>query len=437
MGCRYLKYAGLSLSEQSLADANTPNCSRIVDGDVSERHAVLSSGRIESLTFRTKPTTRICPMHKRPVRTVFSEWVAGTVSGRPTFTTYAAVAAGVGAMLALTSDYGEAVHGWFVKVLLFIALLYFVAEWLMRIIHAARIKHLTSYVVSGQGAVDGLAAFAIPVALGFGTGLRSASLLGIIWLLKTVPGIPGLRQLRRVLTREAGPLSSVLVLFLIVLFMAAALAHLMEREAQPVAFGSLPAALWWAVVTLTTTGYGDVVPVTTGGRLVAALLMICGIAVLGLLTGILATGFAAENRRHNFIQTWESLGKVPFFAALGPATLADVTNMLRRIDMRGGATVIRRGQTGDCMYFIAAGEVEVELPGKRVQLGVGAFFGELALLGNNVRTASVVTTRSTTLLVLDLIDFRALMARHPALAQSIDEEAKRRAAENAMAASGR
>jgi voltage-gated potassium channel len=85
------------------------------------------------------------------------------------------------------------------------------------------------------------------------------------------------------------------------------------------------------------------------------------------------------------------------------------------------------------MYFIAAGEVEVELPGKHIPLGVGAFFGELALLGNNIRTANVVTTRSTTLLVLDLVDFRALMARHPELAKAIDEEARRRAAENAAA----
>lgn len=105
--------------------------------------------------------------------------------------------------------------------------------------------------------------------------------------------------------------------------------------------------------------------------------------------------------------------------------------MLRRIDMRGRTVVVRRGQPGDCMYFIAAGEVEVELPGKRIQLGVGSFFGELALLGNNVRTATVTTTRSTTLLVLDLIDFRALMARHPELAQAIDVQARRRAAENA------
>lgn len=83
------------------------------------------------------------------------------------------------------------------------------------------------------------------------------------------------------------------------------------------------------------------------------------------------------------------------------------------------------------------GQVEVQLPGKRVPLGVGSFFGELALLGkNNVRTANVVTTRSTTLLVLDLADFRTLMGRHPELAKAIDEEARRRAAENAATSGG-
>ena len=82
------------------------------------------------------------------------------------------------------------------------------------------------------------------------------------------------------------------------------------------------------------------------------------------------------------------------------------------------------------MYFIAAGEAEVELPGKKVALGEGAFFGEMALLGNSVRGANVTTTKVTRLLVLDLVDFRLLMARHPDLAETIDAEAKRRALEN-------
>ena len=77
------------------------------------------------------------------------------------------------------------------------------------------------------------------------------------------------------------------------------------------------------------------------------------------------------------------------------------------------------------------GEVEVDLPGgKKVQLGEGAFFGEMALLGNTTRSANITTTRVSQLLVLDLVDFRLLMARHPDLGQTIDAEAKRRALEN-------
>jgi voltage-gated potassium channel len=270
--------------------------------------------------------------------------------------------------------------------------------------------------------VDAGAAVAVPLAMILGVNPKSAWLFGVFWMLKVVPGIPGLRQLRRVLVVESGPLLSVLVIFLIVLFLASVAEYYVERDIQPSAFGSVPAALWWAVATLTTTGYGDVVPITPLGRLIAAAVMICGLGVFGLWTGILATGFAAETRRDNFLKTWESVTKVPFFAALGPAAIADVTHMLR--------TIIRKGQVGDCMYFIAAGEVEVELPGKTVTLGDGAFFGEMALLGNNLRSANITTTRVSQLLVLDLVDFRLLMARHPDLSETIDAEAKRRVQEN-------
>jgi voltage-gated potassium channel len=130
------------------------------------------------------------------------------------------------------------------------------------------------------------------------------------------------------------------------------------------------------------------------------------------------------------MKTRESVTKVPFFATLGPAAIADVTRMLRIMDVSAHTIIIRKGQVGDCMYFIAAGEVEVDLPGKKVRLGQGAFFGEMALLGNNLRSADVTTTVMSQLLVLDLVDFRTLMARHPDVAATIDAEAKRRALEN-------
>jgi voltage-gated potassium channel len=371
--------------------------------------------------------------HQRAPRSMsrpFEQFVAATTGRNMTKPAYVAVSTGVAMMVLLTVDPAyEAAHHW-VDALLWACLAFFVFEWVVRLRHAFQADRGWTYALSFRGLVDAVAAAAVPLAMMVGVNPKTAWLLGVFWMLKVVPGIPGLRQLRRVLVLESGPLLSVLVIFLMVLFLASVAEHFLERELQPAAFGSVPAALWWAVATLTTTGYGDVVPVTPLGRLLAAVVMICGLGVFGLWTGILATGFAAETRRDNFLKTWESVSKVPFFAALGPAAIADVTHMLRTMDLPSRTMIIRKGQAGDCMYFIADGEVEVDLPGKKVVLGEGAFFGEMALLGNNLRSANITTTRVSKLLVLDLVDFRMLMARHPDLAETIDAEARRRALEN-------
>jgi voltage-gated potassium channel len=369
-------------------------------------------------------------MSEPPQSSAFAQFVTATAGRNMTKAAYVAVVAGVVLMLLLSIDSAySALYGW-LDALLFACLVFFIFEWVVRLRQAIRTQRVAGYLLSIRGFVDGAGAIAIPLALVFGATPKTAWLLGVFWLLKVIPGIPGLRQLRRVLVQESGPLLSVLVIFLMVLFLASVVVYFLERDVQPGTFGSIPAALWWAVATLTTTGYGDVVPITPLGRIAAAFVMICGLGVFGLWTGILATGFAAETRRDNFLKTWESVSKVPFFAALGPAAIADVTHMLRTMDLPARTTIIRKGQTGDCMYFIAAGEVEVDLPGKKVKLGDGAFFGEMALLGNNLRSANITTTRVSKLLVLDLVDFRVLMARHPDLSETIDAEAKRRELEN-------
>jgi voltage-gated potassium channel len=370
------------------------------------------------------------PMSKRLVLSALAQFVAKTAGRNMTKVAYVAVAVGVSTMILLTvAPVFEAAHSW-IGMVLWLCLVYFVFEWLVRLRHMANEGRLRLYLFSSSGVVDALGALAVPVALVSGVEPRTAWLLAVLWVLKVVPGIPGLRQLRRVLVIESGSLFSVLVIFLMVLCLASVAVYFLERDVQPQTFGSVPAALWWAMATLTTVGYGDVVPITPLGRVVAAIVMISGLGVFGLWTGILATGFAAETRRDNFLKTWESVSKVPFFAALGPAAIADVTHVLRTMDLPPRTMIIRKGQQGDCMYFIAAGEVEVDLPGKKVRLGEGAFFGEMALLGNNLRSANIATTRLSKLLVLDLVDFRLLMARHPDLAETIDGEARRRALEN-------
>ena len=360
----------------------------------------------------------------------FDQFVTVTTGRNMTTPARVAVVAGMVAMVLLTVDPAYQALHYPIDAVLWTCLVFFVFEWVIRLRASASMYRRASYILSFRGIVDAASALAVPIAIAAGVNTRTAWLLGMFWVLKAVPGIRGLRQLRRVIVQESGPLLSVLVIFLMVLFMASVAEFFLEHEVQPVAFGSVPAALWWAVATLTTTGYGDVVPITPLGRLIAAAVMISGLGVFGLWTGILATGFAAETRRDNFLRTWEHVSKVPFFASLGSSAIADVTQMLRTIDLPPRTTIIRKGQSGDCMYFIANGEVEVDLPGKKVALGEGAFFGEMALLGNNLRSADITTTRVSQLLVLDLVDFRLLMARHPDIAETIEAEAKRRAQEN-------
>jgi voltage-gated potassium channel len=157
------------------------------------------------------------------------------------------------------------------------------------------------------------------------------------------------------------------------------------------------------------------------------MVMICGLGVFGLWTGILATGFSAEHRRRDFVRTWDLVTRVPFLRNLYPAAIVELTRMLRRLDLAERTVVVRRGRPGDCMYFIASGEVEVKLEPRSVRLGPGSFFGEMALLERSPRTATVVTTVPSTLLILDVSDFHAFTALHPELAQEIKAEAARRA----------
>ncbi|HJU15740.1 MAG TPA: cyclic nucleotide-gated ion channel [Stellaceae bacterium] len=284
-----------------------------------------------------------------------------------------------------------------------------------------------AWALSAGGIVDLLGALAGPASFALGGG--DALLFGLVWLFKPVRYAPGLVSLGRVVARTHRALLSLLLGFGIILVVASSLAFMFEHEAQQDRFGSLPAALWWAIVTLTTTGYGDVVPQTPLGRILAGLVMIGGILVLALLAGILASGYADEMRRNAFLNTWKVVAKLPFFQQVGAPIVAEVARLLRPRDYPGGAVICRRGEPGDCMYFIASGAVEIRLSPAPLRLGSEEFFGEIALLTGAPRNATVVAAEACTLLRLDIADFHELMARQPELAQVIEEEAKRRLGE--------
>src|SRR5471032_736496 len=134
-----------------------------------------------------------------------------------------------------------------------------------------------------------------------------AAIFCVLWVLKLSSHAPAMGTLARVISNERATLASVLIIFVIVLVAAATSTHFFERAGQPEQFGNIPASLWWAVVTLTTTGYGDVVPHTVGGKMVGSVVMVSGILVLALMTGILATGFSEEERRREYLRVWDQV----------------------------------------------------------------------------------------------------------------------------------
>jgi voltage-gated potassium channel len=228
-----------------------------------------------------------------------------------------------------------------------------------------------------------------------------------------------------VLVRESEAVLGVLFVFAALLLLGSIGGYLFERSVQPEHFGSVPRALWWAIVTLTTTGYGDTVPLTLYGRMLAGAMMIAGIVTFGMLAGILATGFSLEVRRREFLRNWDLVKQVPIFRDLGPGTVADLAALLRPQELPARTVIWRRGDPGDSMYFIVSGEVDV-LMKPPVRIGAGQFFGEMALLQDRARAATVKTTQPCQLLELDIVDFRALASKTPELMRSIEAEASRR-----------
>jgi voltage-gated potassium channel len=327
-------------------------------------------------------------------------------------------------VLPMHLPYSE-VH--WLEAVLWACLAFYALEWALDVSRWSKGEHFRERLLSFQHLIDILAVVPILAANLVGIPATTAWLLAAFWLLKLPAATSGFSLLGHVFLAEANSLMTVVKVFVFVLVMAAIAMHLAERDAQPAAFGTLVNSLYWAVTTLTTTGYGDIVPVTPLGRLVAGFVMISGLAVFGLWTGILATGFAAETRRRDFVRTWEFVAKVPFFKPLSPAAIIEIARMLRPIDVAERTVIVRKGRQGDCMYFIAEGLVEVA--GAGVQLGPGAFFGEMALLGDGTRTATVTAVVPSTLLVLDLTDYRIFAAHYPDLAHAVEDEAARRRAE--------
>ena len=216
------------------------------------------------------------------------------------------------------------------------------------------------------------------------------------------------------------------------LLLSSTLLYFIEREAQPEAFGSVPAAMWWSMATLTTVGYGDVVPITAAGRMVGAMVMLFGLGMFALPIGIIATGFSQEIHRREFAVTWGMVARVPLFSRLDANQIFAIMGRLEALSLPRGAHVAHAGDAADAMYFIVSGEVAVERGEEDlIYLGEGDFFGEMALLQNTERQREITAVADCDLLKLSADDFKMLSRQHPDIHHTVLHVAHERSRDNA------
>jgi voltage-gated potassium channel len=288
--------------------------------------------------------------------------------------------------------------------------------------YQARLK----FVFSPMGIVDLLAVLPFWFALVLPADLRVVQVFRVVRFLKLTRYSAGMSSLLHVIYAERRALFGCFIILLGATLIAASIMHLVERSAQPERFGTIPDAMWWAIVTLGTLGYGDVVPVTVLGRVVAGVTIFFGLIMVALPVGIVATAFAEQIHRRDFVVTLGMVARVPLFAGLKASDIADIMHLLRAHQFEAGAVIARRGEPAHSMYFIAAGEVEIALTSQRVRLGTGHFFGEIAALRRARRSATATAVTRTSLLALDAHDLRALMDREPRIAERIQEVVRHR-----------
>lgn len=262
-----------------------------------------------------------------------------------------------------------------------------------------------------------LAPFAI---IHFGdTDLRTLAVVRLLRFFKLARYSPGLASLLEAVRAERHGLLACFVVICGGVLVAASAIYAVENAAQPDKFGSVPESMWWAVVTITTVGYGDVVPVTLAGRIVGGFTMIAGIFMLALPVGIVATAFIEVIRKREFVVTWGMLARIPMFADLDARAMATLIPHLKARSAEAGDLIVARGAAPRALYFIISGEIEIETPRRTVRLGRGEYFGESDEPGEKQRGVVVRAVEKTRMLVLPGDDIDELIGSQPRLAERI------------------
>jgi voltage-gated potassium channel len=213
------------------------------------------------------------------------------------------------------------------------------------------IKGRLRFILSPMAMIDLLAFLPFYLAF-FGIDLRMLRAIRLLRFLKLSRYSPALSVIGAVVKAQHKALTAALLVMLIALLFSSSILFILEQDVQPDKFASIPDAMWWSLATLTTVGYGDVTPITPLGRFFGAITMVIGVGMFALPTGVIATGFADEIRKRDFVVNWKLVSNVPLFQGLDAAQVAEIVSVLMPLVVPSNYAVVRVGDDADSMFFI-------------------------------------------------------------------------------------
>ncbi|MDD6194410.1 MAG: ion transporter [Lachnospiraceae bacterium] len=189
----------------------------------------------------------------------------------------------------------------FLAVIEFVTIIIFLVEYLLRLWTAEYLypdktawRATISFVVSFYGIVDLLTIVSFFVPFLFSNGFVALKMLRVIRILRLFrlnTSYDAFNVITDVLRDKRDQIISSVALILMLMFMSSLCMYSLEHEAQPENFSNAFSGIWWSVSTLLTVGYGDIYPITIGGRIMAIVFAFLGVGMVAIPTGIISAGF--------------------------------------------------------------------------------------------------------------------------------------------------
>lgn len=256
--------------------------------------------------------------------------------------------------------------------------------------------------------------------------LRILRLFRLFRLLKIARYSPAVATLIHVLSLERRALFGTLLLLLCIMCLCAEGMYILEGQVQPRVFGNLPSCMYWAIITLSTVGYGDTYPITAAGRFLAGVTAIMGLGIFALPVGIIASAFVTEIHRRDFVVTSSMLARIPLFSGLDIEVMSEVMAALRSHMVAPHVPVVVGGESATAMYFIVSGLAKETGPGRargNGTLGPGDVIAADAVLNGTAYETTVFAHTPMRVLALASQDVMMLLRKHPRLRRRIQKSA--------------